>query len=312
MSEIPFLSLLGTDVTVYSLLTALAILAAGSVMLARSRKKGLSARPVGLFFLLALLFGLLLGRGVYCAVRCNSVFFDELGDPKGWLPFFTLETGSVNAFGVLLGVLLGAWATGKIAGASPAVLLDGAALPGLGLFAFERLIEPLSGQGFVSNPLLCWPPLSIDSGWGDWSLSVSFIEAVLLLIAALFLVKAACRRPGTRALYALALIAGTQIIPEILRQDDVLLILIFGPVTQIGYAVLLLTALIGGLRSAGKKTAIREILLLLLGVALIGGGEFALDKSDWPPLLLYGVMILVLAAMTWMTLRRIRMHDCPA
>ena len=39
------------------------------------------------------------------------------------------------------------------------------------------------------------------------------------------------------------------------------------------------------------------------------GVEFALDKTEWSPLLLYLGMLLVLGGMTAMTLHRIRQHD---
>ena len=48
---------------------------------------------------------------------------------------------------------------------------------------------------------------------------------------------------------------------------------------------------------------------LLLGIGVIVGAEFALDKTEWSPLLLYLGMLLVLGGMTAMTLRRIRQHD---
>lgn len=313
MSELPILSILGMDATLYSLLAAaLILLFAGAYLFLWTKKRRRPAGAALCFAVLSALLGLLLGRLVYCAVRFNRLFYDEMGDYRGLLPFFFLEEGSVNVIGVLAGCLLAAFLAGKLTGVQGADLLDCAAVPGLILFALLRFIEPLSGQGYgmiVESPLLCWTPLSIDSGWESWSLSVCFIEGALLLITALIAGKLPCKKAGTRALYALALIAGSQIIPETLRQDDVLLIFIFASVSQIGYAVLLFSALAAALRGAGRKAAALETALYLLGVALLVGAEFALDKTSWSPLLLYAGMLLVLGFMTGMTLRRIRRHD---
>ena len=313
MSEIPVVTLLGREVSIYFLLAAAAYLAFAAVMiLARRKKEKRSAAPAALFAGLAAVLGVLLGRLIYCAVRFNRIFYDEMGDWRGLLPFWMPEEGSVNVIGVLLGCLLAAPIAGKMTGAKAGKLLDSAALPGLLLFAVLRFIEPLSGQGYgplVESPLLCWTPLSIDSGWDSWSLSVCFIEGLLLLAVVLTVWKLPCRKDGTRALYVLALMAGTQIIPETFRQDNVLLIFIFASVTQIGYAVLLFSALAVSLRGMGRKAAASEIPLYLLGVALLIGIEFALDKTEWSPLLLYIGMFLILGGMTAMTVRRIRRHD---
>lgn len=191
-------------------------------------------------------------------------------------------------------------------------MLDAAAVPGLLLFAAIRLIEPLSGQGYgmvVEKSALKWAPLSIDSGWETWSLSICFVEAVLLLISAVLVKLIPVKRAGDRAMLALALIAGLQIVPETLRQDDVLWILIFAPLTQIGYAVLLFGVLAAALRGFPRKTAFLELGLLLAGIALLIGAEFALDKSDWPHSLIYTAMIAVSAAILWMTVRRILLRD---
>lgn len=313
MSEIPAVTLFGAEVTVYFLLAAAACLVFAGLMILTWRKKSARpAAPAALFAVLAAVLGLFLGRLIYCSVRFNRMFYDEMGDWRGLLPFFLPGEGSVNVIGSVLGCLLAALCAGKIAKAKPAELLDCAAVPGLMLFAALRFIEPLSGQGYgplVESPLLCWTPLSIDSGWDSWSLSVCFIEGLLLLAVALTVWKLPCKKSGARALYALALTAGSQIIPETFRQDNVLLIFIFASVTQIGYAVLLFSALAVSLRGMGRKAAMCEIPLYLAGVALLIGAEFALDKTEWSPLLLYLGMLLVLGGMTAMTLHRIRQHD---
>ena len=311
--ELPIFSLPGMDITVYGAVSAaLCAVFFALTVFSWKRKGGRSAAPAVWFGVLSIVLGLLLGRGIYCAVRYNAVFFDGMGDSLGILPFFTMEEGSVSVVGVLLGCLLAAALAARFTGARASEILDCAALPGVMLFALLRLVEPLSGQGFgplVSDPFWCRVPLSIDSGWGEWSFSVCFLEFVLLLLAFLALLKIPCRKGGTRAMYALTLIPALQLIPEMLRQDNVLMIFIFAPVTQMGYAALLFGTLAAALRPFPRKIKIRELGLMLLGIALLVAGEFALDKSEWSHALLYAVMGVILAAMTGMTLRRIRLRD---
>ena len=317
MEEIALVSVCGVDLTLYSLLALAACVLAACALALLWKQRGHKAGEAVLYAFLSALCGLILGRIVFCAVRFDAMFYDAMGDFMGLAPFFFLDTGSVNVVGVVLGCLLGAYLTGNLTAANPAELLDAAALPGLILFAALRFVEPLSGQGYgplLEEPALRWAPLALDSGWGDWSLSVCFVEGVLALLAAGLTALLRHQRTGTRAMQAIALLAAGQIIPEILRQDNVLLIFIFAPVTQIGFAVLLfgaqLFALVRGLRQGlPGRMAAREIALLLLGVVLLIGAEFALDKTEWSRGLLYGGMIVVLGLMAWLVLQRIGKED---
>ena len=307
---------MGRDISFYGLLTAWLILAAGVALVDVYRNRGWRKRDGALFALAAIFLGLLLGRTVYCLVRYD-MFEDAMGRSLGIRPFFDLGAGSLSVIGIIAGVLLAAAIAAKRQRAPLGAVLDAAAVPGLFLFFVLRLIEPLAGQGYgplLETPALCWSPLGIQNGWGEWSLSVSFVEAVLLLVIGAVTASMKTKKTGTRAMMALLLLAACQIVPESLRRDNVLRIFIFARVTQIGYAVTVfgsaVAAWMRGIRQGvKKKTVLGEAALVLLGIGLLIAGEFALDKTKWPDGAIYAVMLLILALITALILRRMLLED---
>ena len=272
-----------------------------------------------LFTLLSAVLGLACGRAVYCGVRYVRLFYDPRGEFIGFSPFLDLTIGGINVIGVILGILLAAGLTSLVCRGKGLDLLDGAVVPGLFLFAVERFIEPMNGMGFgdlITNEQFSKFPFAIENGMGDYSLSVCFIEAVLAALIALALLFAyhKCKKSGTLAGIGLALLCMTQIMPESLRLDDVLFLFIFARVTQIGFAVLMAGTLFaflirGKRRGLSGKTIAVEILILLLGVGVCIGAEFALDKTNWPNLAVYAAMIAALLVMGIMTVRRGILED---
>ncbi len=280
------------------------------------RAGGVSAT---VFSLLGAVLGLFLGRAVYCGVRFDRLFYDPMGDYTGLAPFLDYTQGSFNVIGVILGVLLSALLVGLFSGRGGLALLDSGAVPGLAFFAWARFVEPLCGTGYgdlITEESLCRFPFAIENAWGDYALSVCFIEAVLAALIALAMLIAGrfCRKKGTLAGVALALLCVSQIMPDSLRQDDVLFLFIFARVSQIGYGVILMGVLIAGLIRGGRrglsgKTITLEIFLLLLAMGVIVGAEFALDKTNWPDTAVYAGMIAALLFMGILVVRRLAKED---
>lgn len=307
-------------VSLYGVLAVLFILVAMVISFLSSMASGLKKnRHMAVYTLLALVLGLFFGRLIYCAVMYNLMFFDAMGYFSGYGAFFNPFLGSLNMGGILIGVLLAAPLSALLAKEKAAAFADAAVLPGLLLYAGMRWIEPLSGQGYgdlVENPLFAFSPLCLVNDYGEWTLSVCFIEAVaalVLLIVLLFLRKKATR-PGSLFLYAIALFAPTQMFAELFRQDDVLYILVFASVSLLCLVTVLVLsqfALLLRARKDGMKTsrAIGEGLLMLLGVIVCVGGVFALDKTNIPDLYIYIVMALALMGMVVLFCQRIAKED---
>lgn len=316
MNQAELFTLCGQPVSLYALLAALLALCAAASLPFFFRRRRLPGRAAAVYVPAALLLGLLLGRSLYCAVR-TDLFLDPLGRSLGAAPFFNLGLGSLSVVGLLAGVLLAALPAARLNRVSAAAVLDAAAVPGLLLFAALRFIEPISGQGYgplTDLPLFCRVPLGIRNGWGEWSLSVCFLEGVILLVTALCLWKTETKAAGSLALYALVLLSACQIVPESLRRDGALRVFVFARVTQIGYAVILLGSasaawIRGARRGLDRKVILAEASAVLLGILLLIGGEFALDRTDWPEVLIYAGMLLVLFLISLPVLRRIRTED---
>lgn len=315
--NLPFIA---EPVSLYAMLAGLFILIALALgIYAGSFVRLKKIRHMAVYALLALVLGLFFGRLVYCAVMYNMVFFDSMGYFAGYGPFFNPFVGSLNVGGILIGLLLAAPLTALLTKEKAASFLDGAVLPTLLLYAGMRWIEPLSGQGFgdlVENPLFTFSPLCRMNDWGEWTLSVCFIEAVLaaVLLIVLFFLGRKTSRSGSLFLYAVALFCPTQMFAELFRQDDVLYILIFASVSLLCLVAVMVLSHFDLLLRAGKEglrkgRAFGEGGLMLLGVALCIGGVFALDKTNIPDLYIYLAMMLVLIGMAVLFCQRIRKED---
>ena len=316
MSQIGSVVFSGFSVSYYALLAVLLYLCTAAALPFVFRRHGIRAGRAVLFAVFAALLGLLLGRSVYCAVH-TDLFLDPFGDPLGIAPFFDLSMGSLSIIGVLAGVLLATLPASARSGVTASHMLDAAVVPGLMFFAAMRFIEPLSGQGYGSLTELrffCTVPFGIQNGWGGWSVSVCFLEGVLLLALAFFLIRPKWNRSGSRTLCALVLLAACQIMPESLRRDSALRIFIFARVTQVGYAVLLFVCACiawrrAAVRGISARTAAAEIAAVIFGILLLIGCEYALDKTEWSHILIYGIMILILSLLALLIIRRIRAED---
>lgn len=293
-----------TPITVYALLMALLTLltiGAGTVL---ARRKGIRPRQMSLFGVLAAVLGLLLGRGIYCAVCWFDVFLDAMGEFQGIAPFFDLTFGGVNVMGVVAGLLLAAPLTAKLTKTRAADLLDAAVVPALTMYILARVIEPLSGQGYGdfmgSDVCVCW----LEAGL-----------TALLLVAVPFL-RRRTRRPGTLAQTALTLWCLIQILPESLRCDEALYVLVFARVTHLGLALTLGIVFIrllvqGARRGLSAKAILVDAIAFAAGIGLCIAAIFALDKTNLPKLLVYAGMLLAIAELGFIICRRISQEDCP-
>ncbi len=301
MYNVPYLYLGSLELPLHWLLMLLCCAAVLPLALLSCKKQALDGRKFCLYGLLAAVLGLLIARGIYCAVNWYDVFMDEMGEFAGVTPFFNPYLGSANVMGFAAGLLLAAPIAGKLTHVKAADLLDAAAVPALTLYILARAIEPLSGQGY-----------------GDmmgFEVCVCWLEAVLtvFVLIAVCLLRGKVRRPGTLFLYGLILWCLVQILPESLRTDDSLFVLVFARVTHLGLAAALGVTLLFLLwknrrHIPGRETAL-DVIGLAAGIIVCIGTIFALDKTNLPKLLIYAVMLLSLAELGFVICRRIHKED---
>ncbi len=314
-----WLNVFGLPVQAYSILLMLAAVVCAVLMHMQAVRKGLKKSTAFTYVLCAAPLALFLARLIYCAVRYEWIFLDEMGEFGGLWHFFEIGNGGLNIVGAILGCLLAgavcAWITHQKAGA----ILDAAAPFGALLIALARFAQPLSGQGYgdlVESPALSFYPFALQNDWGEWALAVCTIEGIFSLVLFFVLLKwgRKTKRLGTLCLYFLTLFCASQIMPQSLRSDDVLFIFIFARVTQIGYMSLLLGAAAYAGARAVKRAGVTsklmvEWLLIVLGVIVCIGAEFALDKTNLPDLLVYMAMAAALIGIAALVCLRIKKED---
>ena len=309
----------GVPVYAYALAVALFALVCVVLMHVLSVKRGMKKITALLYVLFAAPLALFLARLIYCAVRYDWIFLDEMGEFGGLWHFFEIGNGGMNIIGALLGCLMAGKICGSLTKQRAGAILDAAAPWGALLIALSRFAEPLLGQGYgdlLESPALSFYPMAFENEWGEWSLAVCNLEGILALALFFVLLYLAgkTRRPGTLCLYFLALFCAPQIMPQSLRSDDVLFVFIFARVTQIGYMVLLCGAAGAAWAVAARRTGITprlmgEWLLMLLGVGVCIGAEFALDKTNLPDMLVYAAMAAALAFMAALVCLRVKKED---
>ena len=251
---------------------------------------------------LTAVLGLFLARAIYAAVCWYDIFLDAMGNFQGVGAFFDPTIGSMNVIGFLAGLLIAAPIAARLTRVNTASLLDASVLPALTMYILARLIEPLTGQGY--GDLM---EMEVCVCWLEAALTV-----LLLAVCILFLHKK-CRRPGTYFQYALVLWCLTQILPESLRCDEALFVLVFARVTHLGLAVTLgltlIRLLIAGRKHLTAKAVVLDVIGLAAGLGLAIGSIFALDKTNWPKPLVYLLMIVAIVELGLVICRRIRLED---
>ena len=251
---------------------------------------------------LTAVLGLFLARAIYAAVCWYDIFLDAMGNFQGVGAFFDPTIGSMNVIGFLAGLLIAAPIAARLTRVNTASLLDASVLPAMTMYILARLIEPLTGQGY--GDLM---EMEVCVCWLEAALTV-----LLLAVCILFLHKK-CRRPGTYFQYALVLWCLTQILPESLRCDEALFVLVFARVTHLGLAVTLgltlIRLLIAGRKHLTAKAVVLDVIGLAAGLGLAIGSIFALDKTNWPKPLVYLLMIVAIVELGVVICRRIRLED---
>ena len=283
--------------TTYGICVALGVLVA--ILAFRANKE--FRRDAGTLAICCIPSGIIGARLLYIVFRLP--FFGMIGMER----IFYLRDGGFLLYGAVLGICLAAAGYAKRRAIDCRRLLDAMTVPGLLCIAVCRMAEGSAGEGlgnWVENEALAFFPLASPNAYGEMQWAVFVLEAAAALFMAFILIRWKAL-PGQRFERGLALYAGCQIIFESLRMDSVLKIG-FVRVSQVISAVILLAlVLICHLRQGEKQMALRGALVIVAGAGLIGGMEWALEKTQVSNLLIYLLMSLTAAVMTLRTIRAI-------
>ena len=304
----------GISCTLYGALAGCACFAAAVWIFIRLKGSGLRNGKAFLLTLAPALCALACGRLIWALIRAEDLFYDEMGRPAGFSPFFDLSRGGLSLSGIILGLVGGVLLTSRLMHAGGLRNLDLYCVPSLAAFAVLRFSEPFFGMGYgpeIQSAFWGRAPFAIPDTGEGWLLSVSFLEGVLTAVILLILLLSKATAPGTTAFRASAMFAASQIIPVSLQRDDVLRVFTFAPVDPLGYAVMILILFVS-VFAAEKRNGVSltgiagGITLMACCFAVIVCGEFALDKSTIPAWVIYLMMAAALGGMLAYLLKRFR------
>ncbi len=286
----------------YTFALAVTALLSTGLLILRLRKRRMKIAPAlcGLFLSAAL--GLVFAKVLYVALLFHRVW------PRyEWEAFLQFRGAEFSFFGgcagVLLGMLLSARLFREDARRFMTAFAPCGALMAAGARYAERYLGLLGVGSYTDDPFLARFPFAVSNKYNEWFLAVFMLEALAALAIALvfFLRKKEEKIPGLLAERVIFYLCLAQIFCESLRAQGMKWG--FVRVEQVLSAVVLVALLaLAGLKikagSAWKR--FWPLPAALLCIVVIVGVEFALDKTELPPLLLYGVMLLMLAAMAAM------------
>jgi len=233
-------------------------------------------------------------RLLYCLVRFGFYFLE-----MGPMSVLRVWEGGFLLYGAVFGAMAAAACLARHKHVSIAETLDELAAPGLLAAAVSRLGEWVTGEGvgtWMENEVWMRFPFAVMNEYEEWQLAVFLFEAAAALVLLIPVLREKVGR-GRRIETALLLFACCQIVFESLRMDSCLKIG-FVRVSQVISAVVILavTMLRAG-RHGGKKEMMKRLLILIMSVAIVGGLEWALDKTPVNNVVLYLVMIAVCSVM---------------
>ena len=302
-------------VTVYAYGLALAVAALISLGLAKVafRKAGVAADTLSWFAVLAVPFGVLGARLLYCLVRLP--WFLEKG--RGY--FFRLTDGGFMLYGALAGILLAAFLAARIKRQPFAYAADALSAPAALMICLSRLAEGLAGVGYgwpVADWFDPWMSMSLvqleDYEWlqrfpfamqepmyEQWCWAIYVMEALVALVILIVVLRMKNRRGGAKTLMMVLIYAAMQVLGESARQDEVMrwgFIRVSQLISALAVAAVLVICCV-----KMQKKCMKLITLSSVGVLACAGVvmamEFALEKKitalTWMPMdLCYIVTIL--------------------
>lgn len=291
--------------TPYGVCLALAAAAAYALLGALRRREARALCPEGAasiallaradaleLLLCAVPAALVCARLSYCLIRF-SFYFMEMG-PLSVLRYWE---GGALLWGAAAGALGAGALLARRRRISVAMTLDEMAAPGLLAVAVARLGEWKTGEGvgaWIENEALMRLPFSVMNEYEEWQLAVFLFEAAAALLLLIPVLK---KRAGSgeRILTALLLFASCQVMLESLRMDSCLKIGFVRVAQAASAMVILAVTALRAYRAGGRKAAVRRGALVLAGAALVGGMEWALEKTPVSNVLIYAAMAAVCA-----------------
>ena len=303
LEEAVIIEVFGVKVYAFGLYVMLGAICSMITLALLAKHLGLKPGTAPLTALLSMVIGIIISRLTFCLLN------QELGrmTPISFWP--QLAGGGWSMFGLIGGIFLGGWISGKIMKEKTAKVLDILSVALLPTVIAERIAENRIEDFDISRPLdsQLFAKSFLAVGEDEPCLATYYVAAAAALVLFVFLLISITKRraDGDTVIAFLLLFGAGAIVLESLRYDRFLSISFVG-LQQIAAAVMLaIGVVIAYVRGRNQKPrlAVAALISLPLMVGIVLGLEFALDRTTWNKILLYAIMILTVAVPAGMGLK---------
>ena len=303
LEEAVIIEIFGVKVYAFGLYVMLGAICSMITLALLAKHLGLKPGTAPLTALLSMVIGIIISRLTFCLLN------QELGrmTPISFWP--QLAGGGWSMFGLIGGIFLGGWISGKIMKEKTAKVLDILSVALLPTVIAERIAENRIEDFDISRPLdsQLFAKSFLAVGEDEPCLATYYVAAAAALVLFVFLLIRITKRraDGDTVIAFLLLFGAGAIVLESLRYDRFLSISFVG-LQQIAAAVMLaIGVVIAYVRGRNQKPrlAVAALISLPLMVGIVLGLEFALDRTTWNKILLYAIMILTVAVPAGMGLK---------
>ncbi len=290
------ISLLGVEAYRYGFFVALGMIAAAAVIGFLSYAKKCEKGTAPLLLFLSIIMGGLISRIGFCLLNQELGFMMPL---KSW---FNITGGGWSMVGLVGGVMLAGWTTGKLTKQHAGVTLDIVACALPIFLALERIgedcIPDFNYSRELESTFLNNTFLVVSNGNDTFRLATRRLTAIIMVILFIILIidLMHLKRDGNTCLLFLMLFGAATVILESLRYDRFLRITFVGLEQILAAVMLFLGILPCALRNMKERKglAVIAIISVFLAAGFGVGLEFALDRSNISRLLIYAVFLLVM------------------
>ena len=282
----------GIRMYAYGTYVALGALCSLITLFAMSRTYSMKKGTAPLAFLLSSISGIICSRICFCLMN------QELGKIMPLYSWPQITGGGWSMFGLIGGVFLGGWICSRITGQKTGSIMDILSLSVLPLIIAERIgenrIEDFNISRTLQNEVIAKSFLAIGEEYNRCLMTYYVCAAVCLILFAVLLVSSRHMEDGCLAVSFLLLFGAASIILESLRYDFFLSVS-FVRLQQIAAAVMLAIGIILAIRHTNRPKsglAVASLICFTFMIAVVIGLEFALDRTTWNKIMIYGFMIL--------------------
>ena len=282
-------SIFGHSVTFFSVFVVCGIIIGIEMGIRRAERISVKPDTVLWFSVMGIPLGTLFARLIYVLYH-----FDELQD-AGISYIFHMEYGGFTVIGAFLGLLIAWVLTATICHEKLLKLADTVFPSMLMVLAMERFGEQFTENGIgmeIMSEALHALPLVRQGPYEDmYCIAVNLLEGLSALIASLVTQK--MEKPdGCAAGTGLVLVCSTQIVWEMIRRDDRLMLDMASLLMIVCVIILLILFLIFILYHRNTHAAVLPSLFFLISISLIGFFQFCMDGKLLPAIPLWLCVLL--------------------